>query len=198
MFAEDLYEADLAEYAYLFEEDEQYLNNKHLIENVRYERAPKKKKRFPKYIAATIAVVLFLSFALPVTEASAWKIWGLDFLFSEHSDHTEVKPDNEGKFPQYYVDSVPEGFEVSFENVTGSIEYFQYQNAMQEYILFTQVKKDQFVSQIDNENRTLTEEMIGEFKVIVSETDKDCIFEVTTDTVCISIQTTAGYEIGKK
>ena len=197
-FAEDMYELEYEEFADIIDTDSQYQANKHLMENVRYEHTSRKKKRFPKYIAAAIAIIFFLSVTVPTTEASAWKIWKLDFLFSEHSDHVEVKPNNTEQFPQYYVDSVPDGFEISFENVTGSIEFFQYQNDRQEYILFTQVKKEQFVSQIDNENRDIKEELIGDFKVIVSEGNQDCIFEVTTDIVCITVQTNAGYETGKK
>ncbi len=196
-YVKDVAEEDFKEFAHYFEEDEQYLTNKHLVENVKYEPTKLKKKpiRFTKYVAAAAAVLIIVSVTIP-TEASAWRIWDLRFLFGEHEDHTSIKP--EDKFPQYFVSDLIEGYEVLFESSDESNIMIQYQNKTTgEYILYIQVEKEQFVSQLDNENRNTAEEIIGDFKAVVSENENDIIFEAVTDRVAIYVQTDAGYVTGK-
>ena len=198
-YARDLAEEEFEEFAHYFEEDEQYLMNKHLVENVRYEPTKPKKKpfRLAKYVAAAAAILIIFSVAIP-TEASAWRIWDLDFWFGEHEDHTEVKPNDKDAFPQYYINELPEDFVLSFENMSDSDEYFQYNNSEGKYLIYMQIKREQYISQLDNENRSGITETIGDFRTLVSENDVDCIFEVITDNVAIYIQTNAGYDVGKK
>lgn len=211
--ADELAMQEYSEYAHLFEEDEQFLENRQLVENVSYEEPSKgsaaetagsfevgKKKKRKHSLAklAAIAAVVCLVFTAAVPEASAWRIWGLDFLFGEHSDHIESKSNDEDKFPQYYVYEIPEGFEIAFESTMKTITTVQYINTNDKFILYTQVKRDQFVSQLDNENRGISKETIGDFDVIVSKTAADVIIEAVTDAVAITVQTNAGYEVGKK
>ena len=67
-----------------------------------------------------------------------------------------------------------------------------------EYIIFMQVKSEQFVSQLDKENRDFKEEVIGDFRIVVSQNNHDTIFESVTETSAIFVQTNAGYDVGKK
>lgn len=211
--ADELAMQEYSEYAHLFEEDEQFLGNRQLVENVSYEdpsegsaaetadsfEAGKNKKR-KRSIAklAAIAAVVCLVFTAAVPEASAWRIWGLDFLFGEHSDHTEIKPNDENTFPQYYVSEIPYGFDIMFENAEKTGIVIQYQNNNEKTILYMQMKKEQFTSQLDNEHRGMEERKIGDFNALVSETADDVIIEAVTDEVAIIVQTNAGYETGKK
>ena len=197
-YAKDLAEEDFKEFAHYFEEDEQYLANKHLVEDVRYEPTKPKKKTFrlAKYVAAAAAVLIIFSVAIP-TEASAWRIWDLRFLFGDNGDHTEIKPDVDADFPQYYVSAIPEDFDVTFESQNDSSIYIQYCHE-DEYIIFMQVKSEQFVSQLDKENRDFKEEVIGDFRIVVSQNNHDTIFESVTETSAIFVQTNAGYDVGKK
>lgn len=197
-YTKDLAEEEFKEFAHYFEEDEQYLANKHLVENVRYEPSKPKKKRtgLAKYAAAAAAVLLIVFVTVP-TEASAWRIWDLRFLFSDNSDHTLIRPEDVDKFPQYYVSEIPESFEIVVETINEENIFVQYQNEEGCYLSYMQVTKDQFVSQLDRENREITEEIIGDFKAAVSNNGSDAIFEVVTDSVAIFVQTNAGYECGK-
>lgn len=211
--ADELAMQEYSEYAHLFEEDEQFLENRQLVENVSYEdpsegsaaetagsfEVRKKKKRKHSLAKLTaIAAVVCLVFTAAVPEASAWRIWGLDFLFVEHSDHTEITPNDDNTFPQYYVADIPEGFEIEFESTMKTISNVRYINKENQFILYTQVQREQFVSLLDNENRGIEKAIIGDFNVIVSKTDKDIIIEAVTDEVAITVQTNAGYETGKK
>ena len=196
-YAEDLYEADLEEYAHLFEEDEQYLANKHLMENVEYKKTEKRKIHLTKYIAAAAAVLLIITVTIPTTEASAWRIWDLDFWFGEHEDHTEIRPNDTDIFPQFVVAELINGFEIAFENIDETGVFIQYQNDNGEYLIYSQIPKSQFTSQLDNENHGVEKQLIGDFEVAVSDGSKDTIYEVVTDEVAIFIQSNADEDIVK-
>ena len=202
--AKKIFDQAYEEYAELFENDEQFQQNRHLVENVKYEK--KEKKKFQagvgRFIATAAVVCIVFTIVVPVAEANAWRIWDLDFLFGDHEDHTEIKPNTENAFPQYYLSTVPDGFDVIFENNTETRVFIQYQNAANQFILYTQIQKAQFVSQLDNEHHDLKTEMIGDFETLISENEseneQDVIFEAVTDRVAITVQTNAGYDIGKK
>ena len=197
--AKKIFDQEYEKYATLFEEDEQFQQNKHLVENVKYEK--KEKKKFSLGVGrflATAAVVCFVfTIVVPVAGANAWRIWELDFLFGNHDDHTRIDSNTEDAFPQYYVTKAPKGFEVVFENNEETGIFIQYQNVENQFILYTQIKKTQFVSQLDNEHHALEREMIGDFETLVSENEQDVIFEAVTDRVAITVQTNAGYDVGK-
>lgn len=198
--AKKIFEQEYEKYAALFEEDEQFQQNKHLVENVRYEK--KEKKKFSEGVGrllATAAVVCFVfAIVMPVAQANAWRIWDLDFLFGNHDDHTEIKPNTENAFPQYYILAIPDGFQVVFENNEETGIFIQYENAENQFILYTQIQKAQFVSLLDNEHHNLERKLIGNFETLVSENEQDVIFEAVTDRVAITVQTNAGYDVGKK
>lgn len=211
--ADELAMQEYSEYAHLFEEDEQFLENRQLVENVSYEEPSKgsaaetagsfevgKKKKRKHSLAklAAIAAVVCLVFTAAVPEASAWRIWGLDFLFGEHSDHIESKANDEDKFPQYYVSATPNGFEITFEDISKDSIIAQYIDEYGRFILYTQAVKENFVSQLDNEHRNVTEDTIGDFHLLISEAGSDVFIEAVTNQVAITVQTNAGYEIGKK
>lgn len=211
--ADELAMQEYSEYAHLFEEDEQFLENRQLVENVSYEEPSKgsvaetagcfevgkKKKRKHSFAKlAAIAAVVCLVFTAAVPEASAWRIWGLDFLFGEHSDHTEIKPNDRDTFPQYYVSEIPEGFEIVFEDVGDDSIIVQYTDEYGNYIVYTQVVREKFVSQLDSEHSKIKEDAVGDFHLLVRETGSDVFIEAVTNRVAITVQTNAGYETGKK
>lgn len=196
--ADELLESEYSEYAHLFEEDEQFQQNKHLVEGVRYgeiaavkgetEENTKRRsgtwgKSLGKFAAIAAVVCVVFTVVVPIAEADAWKIWNLDFLFGEHDAHTEIKPNNEDEFPQYCVAEIPEGFDVMFEDITEGNIIIQYQNHFGEIMLYTQVSRENFISQLDNENREVTEKVIGDFTVLASDNGNDVIFEAVTDNV---------------
>lgn len=212
--ADELLEAEYSEYAHLFEEDEQFQQKKHLVDGVRYEestavkdetREEKRQRTKTKWgkslgkVAAIAAVVcVVFTVVVPIAEADAWKIWNLDFLFGEHDDHAEIQPNDEDKFPQYCVSEIPYGFDIAFENATETGIYIQYYNEREQFIVYTQIKREQYISQLDNEKHDIAEEVISDFSVRVIISENDTIFEAVTDTVAITVQTNAGYETGKK
>lgn len=199
--AKKIFDQEYEEYEELFETDEQFQQNKHLVENVKYEK--KEKKKFPagvgRFLATAAVVCIVFTIVVPVAEANAWRIWNLDFLFGEHNDHTGVTPNiEEDTFPQYYVTVVPDGFDVIFEDASTTSIIIRYQNQQDQFILYTQVDRDEFFSQLDNEHHDLKKETIGDFEVLISENEQDVILEAVTNRVAITIQTNAGYAIGKK
>lgn len=211
--ADELAMQEYSEYAHLFEEDEQFLENRQLVENVSYEEPSKgsaaetagsfevgKKKKRKHSLAklAAIAAVVCLVFTAAVPEASAWRIWGLDFLFGEHSDHIESKANDEDKFPQYNVCKVLKGYEIVFEDNAKDSVIVQYADEEGNFILYTQTVKENFVSQLDSEHSDIKEDTVGDFNLLVSETGSDVFIEAVTNKVAITVQTNAGYEIGKK
>ena len=199
--AKKIFDQAYEEYAELFENDEQFQQNRHLVENVKYEK--KEKKKFQagvgRFIATAAVVCIVFTIVVPVAEANAWRIWNLGFLFGDHEDHTGITPNiEEDTFPQYYVTAVPDGFDVIFEDTTTTSIIIRYQNQQDQFILYTQVDGDEFFSQLDNEHHDLKKETIGDFEVLISENEQDVILEAVTDRVAITIQTNAGYEVGKK
>ena len=201
--AKKIFDQEYEEYEELFETDEQFQQNRYLVENVKYEK--KEKKKFPagvgRFLATAAVVCIVFTIVVPVAEANAWRIWNLGFLFGDHEDHTGITPNiEEDTFPQYYVTAVPDGFDVIFEDTTTTSIIIRYQNQQDQFILYTQVDGDEFFSQLDNEHHDLETEMIGDFETLISanENEQDVIFEAVTDRVAITVQTNAGYDIGKK
>lgn len=210
--ADELAMQEYSEYAHLFEEDEQFLENRQLVENVSYkepsegsaaetadsfEAGKKKKRKHSLAKLAAIAAVVCLVFTAAVPEASAWRIWGLDFLFGEHSDHIESKANDDDKFPQYNVCKLLKGYEIVFEDNAKDSVIVQYADEEGKFILYTQTVKENFVSQLDSEHSDIKEDTIGDFRLLVSETGSDVFIEAVTNKVAITVQTNAGYETGK-
>lgn len=164
-------------------------------------KAATKCKPSVKYIlrtAAVIALVVVFTIIIPSTDASAWRIWPLDFFSNSEDDHTQVGAENENHFVRYYIDDLPEGYNAYEEIITEGIMVKQvYQNNERKIIKFSQYNKDGFVSQIDNENGSTREERIGDFKVMVYEGGDEIIMEITTDTNVIFIYSNDSYEACK-
>ena len=161
-------------------------------------RGKKSRQRLLRYAAVFAAVIIVAGVVIPVDEVSAWVVWKFDALFGENDDHTEIKPNDENDFIQYYVAEIPEGFEVVGEQTQNGREYITYTNTEGKEIVFSQIKREYYVSSVDNENRGAYSEVIGDFEVLVNEGKEDCSFEFITDKVAILIYTNAGYDTGKK
>lgn len=165
----------------------------------RRSKSSPKPNRLVKYAAIFITAITIVSIIVPVEEVSAWVVWRFDAIFGEHDDHTEIKPNDEGDFLQYYVSEPPKGYEIISESNDDFCEIIQYVNAESKYIMLFQMKKEGYVTDLDNENRNNRYERINEFEVLVSESidGKDIAFEIITDQVAILIQTNDNYETGK-
>lgn len=162
----------------------------------RSSKSSRKPNRLIKYAAIFIAAVAIAGAVVPVEEVSAWVIWKFDAIFGEHPDHTEIKPNDEKDFLQYYVEELPDGFDIISEKNQNGGQYIQYANSAGKYIIYNQVKREHFVSNYDNENHENNKEMIADFEVLVSEGENDISFEIITEFVIISVHTDAGYDVG--
>ena len=161
-------------------------------------RGKKSRQRLLRYAAVFAAVIIVAGVVIPVDEVSAWVVWKFDALFGENDDHTEIKPNDENDFIQYYVAEIPEGFEVVSEQADEKRIHIQYSNSSGDYIMLTQMPRELYITSFDSECRETYSEVIGNFEVLVNEGEDDCAFELLTDEVAILIYTNAGYDTGKK
>ena len=154
-------------------------------------------KPFIRY-AAVAALVFAFVVAVPLTDASAWRIWNLDFFSSSEEDHKQVESENANDFAKYYIEELPEGYYFHQEETTDSVvEKSIFLNDEGKKIQFSQHNKESFISKIDNENGATREERIGEFRVLVYESEVDISCEITTDDNVMVIYSTDTYEICK-
>ena len=155
-------------------------------------------KPFIRY-AAVAALVFAFVVAVPLTDASAWRIWNLDFFSSSEEDHTQVRSDLDSNFARYYIEDLPEGYYLEDEIVTEGVAVKQiFHSKNNSVIKFSQYSKESFVSQMDSENGNTREERIGEFKVLIYESDDDLSFEITTDSNVILIYSNDSYDVCKE
>lgn len=150
-----------------------------------------------RYAAVLVLAVTVISIVVPVQEVSAWVVWKFDAIFGEEDDHTVINPVDENDYIKYYLVEVPKGFEISNTVTNKSRTTIEYTSMEEEYIVFSQIKLDSYKTNLDNENRTNYYELINDFEVLVSESNDDCRFEFIADTTAITLQTNAGYEVGK-
>lgn len=169
-----------------------------------FERYGKRKyinprKKVFRYAAIFIVAAFIGSIVIPIPQASAWQLWWLDLIFGENEEDIDVLPDNEDEFIEFYVDKIPEGFELIDEQKISSSEYVaNYISNTEKYIIFIQSDKNEATLHLDNEKHNMYTDVIGEFEVLISEGRTDIIFCITAEKSNISIQTNAPYEVGKE
>lgn len=159
---------------------------------------PSPVKKHLRQAAIFIGTIVIINFGMPVTEVSAWRIWNLDFLFQEQEDHMDMIVDSRNPFPQYYIDEVPEGYTVTDEEITAYRYYVKYEDEEGQFIIFMQTMKEGYKGHADSENMVSREETIGDFDFLVVEGDNCIVFEATTDTEALVINTNVSYDTAKQ
>ncbi|MGN1334571.1 MAG: hypothetical protein ACI4U1_05600 [Anaerovoracaceae bacterium] len=159
----------------------------------------KSQKKILRYAAILLVVVFIGSIIVPIPQASAWRVWWLDLVFGDNDVDIDITPANNDEFNEYYLSEVPEPYELAEVVSDTDSEYSAlYLDSNEHYVFFMQTRKNESAVHMDNENREKHTDIIGDFEVLVSEGENDILFEITTEKTLISIQTNAGYEIGRK
>lgn len=153
--------------------------------------------RILRYAAVLLIAIITISIVVPVQEVSAWVVWKFDAIFGEEDNHTVIDPVDEKDYIKYYQSEIPAGFKIKNSMSNDNQTLIEYVNDEGNYILFTQVKTEQFKAHIDNENRQNRYEIINDFETLISEGQSDYYFEIIADSVVITVQTDATYEVGK-
>lgn len=157
------------------------------------------KKKVFRYAAIFIVAAFIGSIVIPIPQASAWQMWWLDLIFGENEEDIDGLPNNEDSFIEFYVDKIPEGFELVEEVKVSPTEHMStYIKEMEEYIIFIQSEKNETAMHVDKENRTISTEKIGIYEVLISVGADDTLFCITGDKSNVSIQTNASYEVGEE
>ena len=147
-------------------------------------------------IAATFLVIVFVgSIVIPVPKADAWRVWWLDLLMGENAQDIDVNNNDDFK---YYVSELPEGFVFDKEAKNANRYMLQYVNEEGSIILFTQFRETKAENSADNENTFFCKEMIGSFEVFVGRDAQKTEFEFKGEDTIMTVNTDAGYEIGKE
>lgn len=187
---------DAALFDAILAEDENYQKYEKLYSRRRY-RDP--KKQIMRYAAILLVALFVASIAVPVPQASAWRIWWLDLITGESDVDVQVDAENAYDFVEYYPGKLPEGFRlVSDEKVGETSRELLYENDEGKYIKFKQQKKEKASTYLDNEKSNDAREIIGDFEVIVSYRDKSVLFEFASEHNLNFIRTNVDYEIGKE
>lgn len=194
-YADELDAQYADEFDAILAEDPDYQKN---IERYGKRRYVKPQKRILRYAAILLVAIFAASVIVPVPQASAWRIWWLDLITKNSDVDMKVDTEKEYDFVEYYPGEIPEGFElVKDESVGGMSRILEYTKGEQ-YIRFKQKKKDKNSTFLDNERSELSEEIIGNFEVVVLQRKDLDIFDFTTDYTVNSVQTNAGYDVGKE
>ena len=177
-------------------EDENYQKYEKLYGRRRY-RDPKKQSL--RYAAILLVALFVASVAVPVPQASAWRIWWLDLITGESNVDVQVDAENAYDFVEYYPGKLPEGFRlVSDEIESESKHETKYEDESGKYIFFSQKEIKKASTYIDNEKSNTIEEIIGDFEVMVTFREEDVVFKFTSEHSIERIHTNAGYEVGKE
>ncbi len=193
-YADSWAEAYADEAEELLRDDEQYRKavakcEKHKRRNV--------KKRMLRCAAAIICAVFLVSVVIPIPQAHAWRVWWLHLLMNENVQDIDVRPNDEYA-GEYYVSELPEGFVLEKERCINNRRTANYKNAEGKTITFTQTQSPRASGHIDNEKTNYESKMIGDFEVLIGESDERIVFEMTTEKTFIVISTDAGYDTGVK
>ena len=157
------------------------------------------KKRITRVAAALLIVGIVASVTVPVEKASAWRIWWLDLITGENQEDVDLKPEADYSFIEYYIGTLPEGYEIVDEEFVPNIRYkATLLNDEGNTIYFYETPIDMNQVHLDNENSEITKELIGDFEVLVDRTDDIIAFEIATDRTRISIDIDSDFEVGKK
>ncbi len=187
---------DAALFDAILAEDENYQKHKKLYGRRRY-RDP--KKQILRYAAILLVALFVASIAVPVPQASAWRIWWLDLITGESSVDVKVDAENAYDFVEYYPGKLPEGFRLVSEKSVGNTSFeFLYENSDGKYIKYKQQRKEKASTYLDKERSSDIKEFISDFEVIVSYRDKSTLFEFATEQNLNFIRTNAEYKIGKE
>ena len=187
---------DAALFDAVLAEDENYQKYEKLYGRRRY-RDP--KKQILRYAAILLVALFVASIAVPVPQASAWRIWWLDLITGESDVDVQVDAENAYDFVEYYPGKLPEGFRLVSEKSVGDTSFeFLYENSDGKYIKYKQQKKEKASTYLDNEKSSDIKKIIDSFEVIISYRDKSVLFEFATEQNLNYIRTNAEYEIGEK
>lgn len=161
----------------------------------KYRKPLRHSKGFRRAVAAMVGLAFAAGIAIPSMQASAWRIWPLDLIFGNQGEYTEARPEED--FAIYYIDNLPEGFELENERITKGVKIVNtYSDENNNYITLTQAPKNIFETYIDYDGRLNRNETIGDFDVFISEGEEEIIFLITTDKEVIMVRTDAGFEVG--
>lgn len=187
---------DAALFDAILAKDENYQKHEKLYGRRRY-RDP--KKQILRYAAILLVALFVASIAVPVPQASAWRIWWLDLITGESDVDVQVDAENAYDFVEYYPGKLPEGFRLVSEKSVGDTSFeFLYENSDGKYIKYKQQKKEKASTYFDNEKSSDIKKIIDSFEVIVSYRDKSVLFEFATEQNLNYIRTNAEYEIGEE
>lgn len=125
-----------------------------------------------------IALILTLTLAIAVVTASAFGIQLFGFSLFEHSDHTEITRDEEvvleGEARFYEPTYVPEGYELISEDGFEDLDkWYVYQNEEGDYLYIDQSVAENFMANINNEDREVRQEIIDEMEVYIYDYHND-------------------------
>ena len=142
-----------------------------------------------------LVIVFVGSIVIPVPKADAWRVWWLDLLMGENTQDIDVNTNDDFK---YYVSELPEGFVFYKEKKNENRYMIQYMNEEGKKILFTQFRETKAENSADIENTLFRKEMIGSFEVFVGQDAKKTEFEFKGDDTIMTVNTDAGYQVGKE
>lgn len=187
---------DAALFDAVLAEDENYQKYEKLYGRRRY-RDP--KKQILRYAAILLVALFVASIAVPVPQASAWRIWWLDLITGESDVDVQVGAENAYDFVEYYPGKLPEGFRlVSDESKGIGIYETLYVNEDGNFVRLTQQKKEKSSAYVDSEHSGTAKMIIGVFEVIVTTNGDDAVFEFETEEAVNYVHTNAGYAVGKE
>lgn len=191
-YADGWAEAYAAEAEELLRNDEQY---RQAAEKYGSYRRRSLKKCLLRCAAVLVCAIFIASIAVPIPQAHAWRVWWLDLVTGQNSEDMDVCA-NKDYVGEYYVSELPEGFELEKEESKDGRRIASYKNLGGKTITFMQVQNQGAGNHIDNEQTVYEKKMIGEFEVLVGESNERIFFEMITENTCLVISTDADYETG--
>ena len=187
---------DAALFDAVLAEDENYQKYEKFYGRRRY-RDP--KKQILRYAAILLVALFVASIAVPVPQASAWRIWWLDLITGESDVDVQVDAENAYDFVEYYPGKLPEGFRLVSEKSVGDTSFeFLYENSEGKYIFYKQIGKEEASAYVDKEKASTSKNVIGIFETTVTYSEDDIIFEFTNEKTVNHVHTDAGYMVGKE
>lgn len=191
-YADEWADAYAAEAEKLLCDDEQY---RQAAEKYGSYRRKSTKKRLLRCAAVLVCAIFIASIVVPIPQAHAWRVWWLDLVTGENSQDMDVR-ENDEYAGEYYVTELPEGFELEKEECKDGRRIASYKNKEGKTITFMQIRNPGANSHTDNEQTNYNDKMIGDFEVLVGESNERIFFEMTTENTFIVISTDADYETG--
>lgn len=143
---------------------------------------------------AILTLVLILTFALFVVSASALGIKLFNFSFFNKADHVEIvhneKDDSNKETMEFYnIGYVPEGYNlVEKKDITDVWRIYTYENSNEEYLYIEQAEADSYVSNIDNENCSVSKETIREMETYIYNHGEYKVYMMENEGLIITIQ----------